>query len=446
MNIAMIHFRVGATDGVSLEMDKWKHILSSLGHKVTYIAAESHGTDAYIIPEMSITSDEHKKLFHNCYENLSDYTDGDELLEDIMQKRDVIYQKLLSYVIHQNIDLIIPNNVSSLGLNLPTGLAISKLIQTTKLHVIYHHHDFYFERERYSHPTASFIKEMLNYDFPYHNERCQHVVINRLAQQELKKRRHLDAYVIPNVFDFNRDSWVEDEQSHKLKTFCDIQDGDITILQATRIEDRKAIELALDVTQELYSRKDELINQKLYNHHVFKKTSRIHFIMAGLNEMKPNLYEKLSTKMSSMPYQIHIISDQIGSEHQTSDKLFTLWDTYKIADVITYPSILEGWGNQLLEGVFAKKPMVIYEYPVYVTDLKPLSFDFISLGSTHQKDNQGLITVQPSLINNACDKLIQTLKSPARYNRIIQTNYEIAKKHFSYEALEMHIKHIISNI
>ena len=59
---------------------------------------------------------------------------------------------------------------------------------------------------------------------------------------------------------------------------------------------------------------------------------------------------------------------------------------------------------------------------------------------------QGLITVQPYLIKNACDKLIQTLKSPARYNRIIQTNYEIAKKHFSYEALEMHIKHIISNI
>ena len=29
MNILMIHFRVGATDGVSLEMSKWKKILKS---------------------------------------------------------------------------------------------------------------------------------------------------------------------------------------------------------------------------------------------------------------------------------------------------------------------------------------------------------------------------------------------------------------------------------
>jgi hypothetical protein len=446
MNIAMIHFRVGATDGVSLEMDKWRYILKRLGHNVSYIAAESHGTDAYIIPEMSITSAEHKKLFHNCYEALTDYAHEDDLLSDIIHLRDIIYKKLLSYILEERIDLIIPNNVSSLGLHLPTGLAISKLIQTTSLHVIYHHHDFYFERERYNHPTASFIQQMLEHDFPYHNERCQHVVINRLAQHELNIRRDLNAYVIPNVFDFNRLPWKDDEQSEKLKSFCHIHDGDITLLQATRIEDRKAIELALDVTEELYRRKDELINKTLYNHQKFNQRSQIHFIMAGLNEMKPSLYEKLSAKIASMPYRIHIISDDIGSEHQLSDKPYTLWDTYKIADVITYPSILEGWGNQLLEGVFAKKPMVIYEYPVYVSDLKPIGFDFISLGSHYMKNDQGLITVDSSIIKKVCDELIETLTSPRKYQKTIETNFEIAKKHFSYEALETHIKHIISNI
>ena len=34
MNIAMIHYRVGETDGVSLEMDKWKKVLEKNGHRV----------------------------------------------------------------------------------------------------------------------------------------------------------------------------------------------------------------------------------------------------------------------------------------------------------------------------------------------------------------------------------------------------------------------------
>ncbi len=31
MNIALTHFRVGETDGVSLEMDKWKIVLEKWG-------------------------------------------------------------------------------------------------------------------------------------------------------------------------------------------------------------------------------------------------------------------------------------------------------------------------------------------------------------------------------------------------------------------------------
>ena len=32
--IALCHFRVGETDGVSLEMGKWRQVLERLGHEV----------------------------------------------------------------------------------------------------------------------------------------------------------------------------------------------------------------------------------------------------------------------------------------------------------------------------------------------------------------------------------------------------------------------------
>lgn len=32
---------------------------------------------------------------------------------------------------------------------------------------------------------------------------------------------------------------------------------------------------------------------------------------------------------------------------------------------MTYPSLREGWGNQFIEAVFAKLPVVLLEYPVW---------------------------------------------------------------------------------
>ncbi len=83
MKIGMIHFRVGETDGVSLEMDKWKLTFEKMGHEVCYIAGESGLDDTHIIPEMSIRSAEHKQFFTNCYEKLSDYENEQQLKEAI---------------------------------------------------------------------------------------------------------------------------------------------------------------------------------------------------------------------------------------------------------------------------------------------------------------------------------------------------------------------------
>lgn len=52
MNIALIHYRVGETDGVSLEMDKWKKVLEKQGHNVMYIAGSQGTSKAIIIPEL----------------------------------------------------------------------------------------------------------------------------------------------------------------------------------------------------------------------------------------------------------------------------------------------------------------------------------------------------------------------------------------------------------
>ena len=445
MNIALLHFRVGATDGVSLEMKKWKTVLEDMGHRVLYIAAEKNQAEALLIPEMSILSDQHQRLFKNCYEKLTDYSSAEALEQEIFQQASVIEQKLLDLISKHHIDMIVPNNVSSLGLNLPTGLAIAHVIEKTQIKVIYHHHDFYWERERYNHPTAPFITDMLASYFPYHDQnRTKHCVINALAQNELLKRRNITSTVIPNVFDFSEAEWKIDTFNQDLREKLGIQPNDIVFLQATRIEDRKAIELALDVILSVYQKKDQFIGKTLYSNHLFDQHSKIHLIIAGLNEIRADKFKILKHKMDQMPYPTHIIHDMIGSKRlDQNEKIYALWDVYAISDYVTYPSILEGWGNQFLEALFAKKPILIYEYPVYLSDIQQFGFDTISLGNQYTYDQQGLVTVPREKIEHAADAIIDVLFNSKKYEKITNLNFRTASTHFSYDSLSKKLKSIL---
>jgi mannosylglucosylglycerate synthase len=447
MNIAMIHFRVGATDGVSLEMDKWKENLEKLGHHVIYIAAEENKTKAHLIKEMSIYSDKHKKFFHNCYERLDDYDSDLDLIKDINQEANLIKEKLKEIIEKESIDLIIPNNVSSLGLNLAVGIAISNLIDETKLEVIYHHHDFYWERERYASPTSSKIQDILENYFPNVKHNATHCVINQIAKKEIKERKNIDAIVVPNVFDFTQPLWKKTDYNKDLRSRLNIQEEDIVFLQATRIEDRKAIELAIDTVELFFKNLNQYIGSTLYNGKLITKQTKVFLILSGLNELRSDKFINLTNKIKQASFEIKIISDLVESKRSEdiNNKTYALWDVYTMCDFVTYPSILEGWGNQFIEAIFAKKPILIYEYPVFQTDIKPLGFNVVSLGDQHTLSKNNLVTVKDDIINHAKNDIYSILLNKEKYQKTVNQNFTIAQQHLSYEKLRSILKNIISN-
>ena len=64
MKIALLHFRVGETDGVSLEMDKWKIALQKMGHEVVYIAGSkgTTETETFIVEEIHYKNDRNNRM------------------------------------------------------------------------------------------------------------------------------------------------------------------------------------------------------------------------------------------------------------------------------------------------------------------------------------------------------------------------------------------------
>ena len=83
MKVLICHYRVGRTDGVSLEIEKRKTVLSRLGHQVLLLSGPmSEGAD-YIIDELEFDADEIRLIKRNAFGKLSDFPNGRDLLERI---------------------------------------------------------------------------------------------------------------------------------------------------------------------------------------------------------------------------------------------------------------------------------------------------------------------------------------------------------------------------
>ncbi len=428
LKIGLMHFRVGETDGVSLEMEKWKKVLEKMDHQVYFIAGDLNGLDGFEIPSISMKNKRNEFIHKNAFEEL-DITE-EEFQTELLNYTEEILNEMMQL---PKFDTIIVNNIMSLGYNLAAAMALTEYCKLTKTKLITHNHDFYWERERYSNPTCDFVKQVLESYFPPKIENSKHITINKLAQNELKKRKGIDSVVIPNVFEFNQKEWTIDDYNSDLRQRLGIRNDDIVVLHATRIVERKAIEIALDFVEEFSK--------------LFQDKSKIHLVLSGFPEKESvEYYNRIISKASKMPYKVNFIHNMIRPERkiENKEKYYSFWDAYAISDVVTYTSVIEGWGNQLIEAVFAKKPLVIIEYPVYKSDIKELGFEFISLGDKYKlNDDTKFYEIDKDQLFATAHQLYELLHNKDELNRIINKNFEIGKANLSLESLAKYIESII---
>ncbi len=448
MKIALMHFRVYETDGVSLEMDKWKKALENIGHEVIYISGCPAKDNDLFLEFLDYQSEYNQIIHKNAFETFTDFKTEWEFLDYIDQYSDKIYIKLKELIISNSIDLLVPNNISSLAYNIPVGIAVARLAKEHITEIIYHHHDFYWERKRYRKPTFKSINEYLFKYFPapYNSQHC---VINHIAKDELFKRKGIKATVIPNVFNFSQLPFVKDDYNNDLRKVLKIKEDDIVFLQATRIVERKAIELGFRIIEEIANSLTSYQGKPIYNNYHINKDTRIHFVLVGMKEMNDLKFKELNNLLQSSKVVIHYANDLLGHSREilNNQKKYSLWDFYTICDFISYTSVLEGWGNQLLEGLFAKKPILIYEYPVYKTDIKKYHFELVTITDEIKKDQKtGLYYIPRTTTKEKQVEIMKILLDKDKYNKIVDSNFLKAKTNLSYYRLEALLQELLDNI
>jgi glycosyltransferase involved in cell wall biosynthesis len=112
-------------------------------------------------------------------------------------------------------------------------------------------------------------------------------------------------------------------------------------------------------------------------------------------------------------------------------KLYSLWDVYPHMDLITYPSLYEGFGNAFLEAVYFRKPLLVNRYEVFIMDIEPKGFDVIAI--------DGFLTPR------AVQEVRHVLQDADRRRAMVEKNFELARKHFSFQTLRRSLSILLTD-
>jgi glycosyltransferase involved in cell wall biosynthesis len=402
MRIGFVSTRFAGTDGVSLESLKWAEVLEDLGHEVFWFSGRSdrQPETSMCVPEAFFGHAENEWINERIWGRHGRDPIVTERIRDVSAYLETMLRR---FVDRFQVDVLVPENVLTIPVHVPLGVAVTEFLAETGLPAVAHHHDFYWERVRFS---LNAVPDYLDMSFPPRLPNVAHTVINQAAQEQLALRKGISSFLVPNVFKFEEETDKCDLWAADLREEIGLEADDIFILQPTRIVPRKGIEHAIKLVGLLDDPRCKLVITHEAGDEGYE-----------YQQMLEHLAEDEGVDM-------RIIGNRVSERRQRDAqdrKMYTLWDIYPHADLVTYPSVYEGFGNALLEAFYFRKPVVLNRYSIYVQDIEPKGFRLVEMDGYVTRD-----TVR---------EVRRILYDEGLRKEMVDTNYELAHHYYGYGAL-----------
>ncbi len=410
MRIGIVSTRLAGVDGVTFETSKWEIALERMGHEIRLCAGEVDAlrASARLVPPMHFSWPPAARVTAAAFDPDSDAT---AVRAEIERLADLLIPVLNNWIESEHLEQLIVENAWAIPMHLPLALALRRTVERRGIPTIGHHHDYWWERDRF---RGCVVPELLDEAFPPDLPNVRHVSINSLAAAQLRARRGLDSMVVPNVFDFERPRpRPHPAMRRRMRAELGMGDRGLLVVQPTRVVPRKGIELAIELLGRLGDPDAVLL------------------ITSPAGDEGLDYLVELERQAERAGVRLSYAADRFEPdlEGKRLGPAHTLHDAYLAADLVTYPSLYEGYGNALLEAVFYGRPVVVNRYPVYVADIAPLGLELIEIDG--QITDETVATVRSVLAN------------PQRQGLRARRNYDIARRRLSYKVLRRRLRRLV---
>jgi len=215
---AILSFRLGGTDGVSVVAQRWADALADLGFGVVTVAGE--GPVDRTVADLAIGR----------------WPDGRAGVEGPAAASEAEVAALADEVAAavDDVDLVVVENLGTIPMNLPAARAVARARAGRP--TVWHHHDPAWQRERYADVD----------ELPRDDAAWRHVAINDLTRGQLLARG-LDAVTIRNGFDVH--AAPGDRLGERARVGLD--PDELVVLHPVRAIERKRVPVAVALAEAL---------------------------------------------------------------------------------------------------------------------------------------------------------------------------------------------------
>lgn len=314
---AVLSFRLGGTDGVSIVADTWIASLHRLGFDVRTVAGG--GAVDVVIPDLAIG---------RWPDGATGLESGVGATEDEIDELAAEIDRALA-----DVDLVVVENLGTIPMNLPASMAVAEA--RAGLPTIWHHHDPAWQRDRYRGVELLPIPEPRD---PDDAVKWWHVTINDLTRIQLRDRG-FDAVTIRNAFDVHAP--LGDRSAERARH--GFADDERVIVHPVRAIERKDVPRALEIA---------------------RAVEATYWLTGPAEEGYGAILERVLDEARANG--VRVVHEPASS----------LPDLYAAADAVVFPSTWEGFGNPPVEAAIAGRPAIVGHYPV-ADELRGLGFEWL---------------------------------------------------------------------
>jgi mannosylglucosylglycerate synthase len=329
---ALVSFRLGGPDGVSVQAATWGQALRELGFSLRRVAGEltdGPGPGDVVVPGLGVAVE------------AAPGPEGQRPVRAVAPDRAELHAAL------EGAAVVVVENLLALPLNLAAARVLTTVLADRLgdgVRVLLHHHDLAWQRPETAHVT----------ELPPHLPGAVHVAINDFSGQELSARG-IEAVTVRNAFDLN----AAPGQREETRAALGLGPGDVLVLQPTRAIARKNIPDALRLAEGLAERLD----------------GPVHYWLPGPAEdgYAPVLRQVLASArvpvLRQHPAELAVAGAPAG-----------MADAYAACDLVVFPSTEgEGFGQPVIESVAAGRPLAVARYRA-LEEILALGFEFLPAG------------------------------------------------------------------